>query len=49
MVESLNKEIEGTKAAKQLATKRALKAIKVANNLRKEVDFERESGAALKV
>ena len=30
------------------ATERALKAIEIADNLRKEVDAERESGAALK-
>ena len=37
------------KAAKQLAVERALKAIEMADNLRNEVDAERESGAALKV
>ena len=41
-VESLNKEVEGVKAAEQLATERALKAIETADNLRKEVDAERQ-------
>ena len=36
------------KAAEQLAAERALKAIETADNLRKEVDAERESSAALK-
>ena len=48
MVDSLNKEVEGVKAIEQLAVERALKAIEVANNLQKEVDAERESGAILK-
>ena len=44
MVDSLNKEVEGAKAAD-----RAMKAIEVAVNLRKEVDAERESSTTLKV
>ena len=48
MVDSLNKEVEGVKATKQLAADHALKAIEMTDNLRKEVDAERESGAALK-
>jgi predicted nucleic acid-binding Zn-ribbon protein len=44
----LNKEVDGAKAAEQLAAERSLKAIEMANNLRKEVDVERESNAALK-
>ena len=48
-VDSLNKEVEGGKDAEQLAAERALKAIETADNLRKEVDAERESSAALKV
>ena len=47
-VESLNKEVEGAKAAEALADKCALKAIETAENLRKEVNAERESSAALK-
>jgi hypothetical protein len=47
-VNSLNKEAEGAKAAEQLASERALKAIEMANNLRKEVDAERESIVVLK-
>ena len=47
-VDSLNKEVDGVKAAEQLAAERALKAIETADNLRKEVDAERESSAALK-
>ena len=47
-VESLNKEVEGAKAAEQLAIERALKAIEIADNLHKEVDAKRESSAALK-
>ena len=41
--------MDGTKAAGKLAAERAPKAIKTAANLRKEVDIERESSAALKV
>ena len=48
-VDSLKKEVDGTKATEQLAAERALKAIETADNLRKEVDAERESSAALKV
>ena len=44
----LNKEVDGTKAAEQLAIEHALKDIEVANSLQKEVDAERESSAALK-
>lgn len=49
MVDSLNKEVEGMKATEQLAADHALKAIEFADNLQKEVDAEREFGAALKV
>ena len=48
-VDSLNKEVDGAKAAKQLPAERALKAIETADNLRKEEDAEMESSAALKV
>ena len=41
--------MDGTKAAKQLAAERTLKAIETADNLRKEVDAKRESSDALKV
>ena len=47
-VDSLNKEVDGAKAAEQLAAERALKAIETVDNLRKEVDVERESSATLK-
>ena len=47
-VDLLNKEVDGTKAAKYLAAKRAFKAIKMADNLHKEVDTKRESSTALK-
>ena len=40
--------MDGAKAAEQLAAKRALKGIEMADNLRKEVDTEIESSAALK-
>ena len=40
--------MDGTKAAEQLAAERALKAIVMVDNLRKEVDGERESSSALK-
>ena len=43
-VDLLNKEVDGTKAVE-----RTLKAIELADSLRKEVDVERESGATLKV
>lgn len=36
------------KATEQMASKRALKAMEIADNLRREVDMERESGIALK-
>ena len=35
--------MDGAKAAEQLAAERALKAIEASDNLRKEVDTERES------
>ena len=44
----LNKEVDGAKVVEQLAAERALKVIETADNLCKEVDAERESGAALK-
>ena len=44
----LNKEVEGAKVAERLAAERALKAIEAGDNLRREVDAERESGVALK-
>jgi hypothetical protein len=44
----LNKEADGAKVVEELAAERALKAIKMADNLHKEVDAERESSAALK-
>jgi len=44
----LNKEVDGAKAAEQLAAECTLKAIEMADNLHKEVDAERESSAALK-
>ena len=44
----LNKEVEGAKVVERLAAERALKAIEAGDNLWKEVDAERESGAALK-
>ena len=47
-VDSLSKEVEGTRAAERLAAERSLKAIEVGDNLRREVDAERESGVALK-
>jgi uncharacterized protein YlxW (UPF0749 family) len=47
-IDLLNKEVDGTKAAKQLATEHALKAIEIADNLCREVDAERKSSAALK-
>ena len=47
-VESLNKEVEGAKAVEALADECALRAIETAENLRKEVNAERESSAALK-
>ena len=47
-IDSLKKEVDGVKAAEQLAAERALKAIETVDNLRKEVDVERESSAALK-
>ena len=40
--------MDGAKAAEQLAAERALKAIETTDNLRKEVDVERESSVALK-
>jgi len=48
-VDLLNKEVDGAKAAEQLAAEFALKAFELADSLRKEVDVERESGATLKV
>ena len=47
-VESLGKDLEGAKAAEQLAAERALKALERAENLYKEVNSERESSTALK-
>jgi hypothetical protein len=47
-VESLNKQVEDTKTAEQLASERSLKVVETADNLRKEVDAERESSMALK-
>jgi hypothetical protein len=47
-VETLNKELEGAKAAEALAIERVLKTIDIADNLRKEIDSERESSTALK-
>jgi hypothetical protein len=47
-VDLLNKEVEGMKVAEELAMEHALKVIEMADNLRKEVDAERESSAALK-
>ena len=44
----LSKEVEGAKAAERLAAERALKAIEAGDNLRREVDAERESGIALR-
>ena len=41
--------MDGAKAAEQLAAEHAIKANETADNLRKEVDTERESSAALKV
>lgn len=46
-VESLTKQLEGSKATEALAAERALKANETAANLRKEVDAERESSTAL--
>ena len=47
-VDLLNKEAYGVKATRQLAAERALKAIETVDNLRKEVDAERESNTTLK-
>ena len=47
-LESLSKDLEGAKATEPLAAEHALKAIKMAENLRKEVDAERESNTTLK-
>ena len=47
-VDLLSKEADGAKAAEQLPAECTLKAIEIADSLRKEVDAERESGAALK-
>ena len=47
-VDSLKREVDGAKATEQLATEHAIKANETADNLRKEVDTERESCAALK-
>jgi uncharacterized protein YlxW (UPF0749 family) len=47
-VESLGKDLEGAMAAKQLTAERALEALETAENLRKEVNAERESSATLK-
>ena len=44
----LNKEVDSAKATKHLAVERALKAIETADNLRKQVDIERESSTTLK-
>ena len=44
----LNKEVNGTKAVEHLAAEHALKATETADNLRKQVDTERESSIALK-
>ena len=46
-VESLSKDLEGAKAAEQLAAERALKALETADNLHKEVDAKRECDASL--
>ena len=40
--------MDGAKAAEQLAAEHAIKANETADNLRKEVDAERKSSAALK-
>ena len=48
-VESLGKDLEGAKAAEQLATERTLKAIETVENLCKEANAERETSVALKV
>ena len=48
-VDLLNKEVDGVKAAEQLAAEHALKAIEMADNLCKQVDAERESSTTLKV
>ena len=47
-VDLLNKEVDSAKASKHLAIERALKAAEMADNLRKQVDAERESSTALK-
>ena len=47
-MDSLSKDLEGAKAVDQQAAERTLKAIEMAENLRKEVDAERESSVALK-
>jgi uncharacterized protein YlxW (UPF0749 family) len=47
-VGSMKKEVEGVKATEALAAERALKAIETADNLRKEINSERESSTALK-
>jgi len=47
-VDLLSKEVDGAKADEQLAAKCALKAIEMADNLRKQMDDEREFNAALK-
>lgn len=46
-VESLNKALEGSKAAEQLALEQAQKATDVIKGLRKEAEAERESSHAL--
>jgi prefoldin subunit 5 len=48
-VESLNKQMEGVKAAETLVGEHALKAIETAKNLHKVVDAKRESSTALKM
>ena len=47
-MESLGKDLEGAKATERLAAEHALKALETAENLRKEVNAERESSVALK-
>jgi len=47
-VESLGKDLEGAKVVEQLTVECALKALETADNLRKEADAKRESGASLK-
>ena len=47
-VDSLKREVDGAKAAEQMAAERTIKANETVDNLRKEVDAERESSAALK-